>query len=243
MAKCLNCNHDVDGKFCSECGQKTATHRLTSHQIVHDLQHVFLHLDKGVLKNVQTIWKPQMIREYISGKRVGFYNPVILLFLVAGVMAYIEHTFHLDIQVDNSPVSNEKMRLFGYTLTTLYLNFAKFFEVAMVLPLSWMAYILFRKGTGYNWVENLYIQSFIVCNMNIIGIVTYPLLRLMGPLVSLNVFTISLLVIFNFMVYVPETKRVNHFFRTLLVVLGSYFLYLLLFVSGVLLYMKIKGML
>lgn len=243
MAKCLNCYHDVNGKFCSECGQKAATHRLTSHQIVHDLQHVFLHLDKGVLKNVQTIWKPQMIRDYISGKRVGFYNPVILLFLVAGVMVYIEHTFHLDIQVDNAPANNEKMHLFGFTLATFYVKYSKFFEVAIVLPLSWMCYLLFKKETGYNWVENLYIQAFIVCNMNMIGILAYPMLRLMGPLVSLNIITISLLIMFNFIIYAPEPKRLNHFFRAMMVVTGSYVLYILFFVTGILLYMKIKGML
>src|SRR4051812_15937136 len=46
---CLNCGYEVINNFCSNCGQSTATHRLSiGHFVVHDLIHSIWHVDRGI---------------------------------------------------------------------------------------------------------------------------------------------------------------------------------------------------
>ena len=47
---CLNCANELSGKYCSECGQKADTHRITFRNFVsHDLLHGTFHIEKGIL--------------------------------------------------------------------------------------------------------------------------------------------------------------------------------------------------
>ena len=46
--QCTNCGNTFTGKFCNRCGQKEA-HRITIAHVAHDLVHVFLHADKGIV--------------------------------------------------------------------------------------------------------------------------------------------------------------------------------------------------
>lgn len=53
---CLNCNSKIDGKFCSNCGQNTETHRLSfPHFLLHDIIHGTFHLDKGILFTIKKV--------------------------------------------------------------------------------------------------------------------------------------------------------------------------------------------
>jgi len=48
--QCLNCGKRVTDKFCSSCGQKTDTHRITFKNFIsHDLLHGTFHLEKGIV--------------------------------------------------------------------------------------------------------------------------------------------------------------------------------------------------
>ena len=85
---CLNCNFDVDNKFCPSCGQKTDTHRIVmKHFVMHDLLHGVWHLEKGILFTLkETIIRPgQAALDYINGKRVRYYNVFYLALLVIGL--------------------------------------------------------------------------------------------------------------------------------------------------------------
>ncbi|ESU25140.1 hypothetical protein FEDK69T_01070 [Flavobacterium enshiense DK69] len=47
---CLNCDTSLSGKFCSNCGQKTDTHRITfKHFIMHDVLHGVWHFESDIL--------------------------------------------------------------------------------------------------------------------------------------------------------------------------------------------------
>ncbi len=87
--KCLNCNSDVVGDFCSTCGQKTSTKRFSlKHFITHDLIHGVFHLDKGLLFTIKELFtRPgHSIREYVQGKRIKHFNyfTAILILIAKG---------------------------------------------------------------------------------------------------------------------------------------------------------------
>ena len=91
---CLNCQQPASGKYCSNCGQKTDTHRITlKHFLAHDLLHGFWHLDRGILFTVkEAIVRPgKAALDYISGKRVRYYNVFYLSLLLIALNVVLWH--------------------------------------------------------------------------------------------------------------------------------------------------------
>lgn len=94
--KCLNCDKELSGNFCSGCGQKADTHRISlKHFFFHDVLHGTFHVEKGMLFTA----KEAMLRpgkaalDYIAGKRIRYYNVFYLILITAGVMLFIRHFF------------------------------------------------------------------------------------------------------------------------------------------------------
>lgn len=95
-AHCLNCNEIVSKKFCPNCGQKTDTHRITlKHFFAHDIIHGMWHFERGILFTLkQAIVRPgQAALDYISGKRIRYYNVFYLSLLVIGLNILLLHFY------------------------------------------------------------------------------------------------------------------------------------------------------
>lgn len=90
MTTCLNCGIKFEGKFCHNCGQKGSTGRLDFHHISHDFQHSLFHLDKGIFYNFRTIAYPKLILEYVKGKRINFFSPILYVLLISGLLNYLK---------------------------------------------------------------------------------------------------------------------------------------------------------
>jgi hypothetical protein len=93
---CLNCNEPISLKFCHNCGQKTDTHRITfNHFITHDILHGVWHFERGIIFTM----KEAMIRpgkaalDYISGKRIRYYNVFYLILLLIGLNIFLSHYY------------------------------------------------------------------------------------------------------------------------------------------------------
>lgn len=94
--RCLNCDKELSDKFCSGCGQKADTHRISlKHFFFHDVLHGAFHIEKGMLFTA----KEAMVRpgkaalDYIAGKRIRYYNVFYLILITAGFMLFIRHFF------------------------------------------------------------------------------------------------------------------------------------------------------
>jgi hypothetical protein len=93
---CLNCNELVTKKFCPNCGQKTDTHRITfKHFITHDLLHGVWHIEKGILFTLkEALLRPgKAALDYISGKRIKYYNVFYLSLLAIGFNVLLLHFY------------------------------------------------------------------------------------------------------------------------------------------------------
>jgi hypothetical protein len=91
---CLNCAEMTARNFCSNCGQKTDTHRITlKHFLLHDLLHGVWHFEKGMLFTVrEIIVRPgKASLDYIKGKRIGYYNIFYLSLLVIALDVLLIH--------------------------------------------------------------------------------------------------------------------------------------------------------
>ena len=241
MTQCLHCAHEFEGNHCPNCGQKASTSRLTFRQVAHDLQHSLLHLDKGVVKNIRSIWQPSLIRGYIAGQRAGFFNPIVLLLFVCGVMAFVEQHFQVKMAQQQEGSSTSTAYHVGQTAAALYHEWAKYLEAFLVIPFAVFAWLFLKKKTGYNLIEHLYAQSFVVCNMNLLGLLMYPILRHYSPVFALNFMAMGLLILLNYGVYTHVTNKFARFLVADLVVGLGYFTFILIFLLTAWVVVEVKG--
>lgn len=119
---CLNCGTAFTNKFCSNCGQKTDTHRITpKHFFYHDILHGVWHLDKGILFTLHgTIIRPgQAALDYIKGKRILYYNVFYLCLILIGLNVFLNTIFvkfeeadYTTTEVDRFIEQNAKIFIF-----------------------------------------------------------------------------------------------------------------------------------
>ncbi len=108
---CLNCGKALTDAFCSGCGQKADTHRITfKNFIFHDVLHGTFHLDKGILFTAkQALTRPgKAALDYIAGKRKPFYNVFYLILITIGLMLFTRHIGHLLNNPDESIVQSKE---------------------------------------------------------------------------------------------------------------------------------------
>jgi Protein of unknown function (DUF3667) len=109
MTTCKNCDNQIIGNFCSNCGQQAKLKRIDKHYISHEVLHL-LHFEKGFFYTVkELITKPgNSIREFINENRNKHMKPVAFLILTSLLYTLIAHFFHAD-EIYNSKEKN----LFG----------------------------------------------------------------------------------------------------------------------------------
>jgi hypothetical protein len=89
--RCLNCDSPITppARFCAHCGQRTDTARLRLGDVVRDLMHSFVNVERGpVVFAWALVTRPGSVaREYVEGKRRRHYGPFATLAVVVGVTA------------------------------------------------------------------------------------------------------------------------------------------------------------
>ncbi|SFI84160.1 DUF3667 domain-containing protein [Myroides guanonis] len=111
---CLNCKKELTGKYCSGCGQKADTHRITFNNFIsHDVLHGIFHIEKGMLFTAkQALIRPGTASlDYIAGKRKPYYNVFLFILLTIGLMLFLKH-FYNDLLINQGrPLSNDSINL------------------------------------------------------------------------------------------------------------------------------------
>lgn len=163
---CKNCEHVFQGNFCSNCGQKTNTVRLDWHYIQEELKYTFLHINKGLLYTIKELFtRPgDSVREFLEGKRIKHYKPILLVFVLAGLNGLLSHYFHLEkvfTKLDKLNASEQQSKL-GLNQSEIYnwiIDHYALIELGLLPLISICSWLAFKKW-GYNYVENIIINSY-----------------------------------------------------------------------------------
>lgn len=152
---CLNCGHRISGEFCSHCGQKSDTARITPHSLFkNDILGSIGHIEAKFFQTIQKVLLSpgKIAAEYISGKRIKYYNLFSLLLILFGFNVLALH-FYLDLaSIDIYKESSAFIDFFSkYSKATLF----------VLLPiLALNARILFKR-IEWNLAEHIIIA--VVC--------------------------------------------------------------------------------
>ncbi|WP_445452688.1 DUF3667 domain-containing protein [Flavobacterium sp. 25HG05S-40] len=165
---CKNCEHSFAGNFCSNCGQKTNTVRLNWTYLKDEANYTILHFNKGFLYTIRELFtRPgDTIREFLEGKRVKHYKPILLVFVLAGINGYLASQLDIKETFKEFDYSNNMNKREQAAFMTEYMKCVKWafghwslMEIFALPIVSLVSWISFRKW-GYNFIENVIINSF-----------------------------------------------------------------------------------
>ncbi|MDR2206264.1 MAG: DUF3667 domain-containing protein [Flavobacteriaceae bacterium] len=197
---CLNCGQKTVNNFCSVCGQKTNTHRITiKHFFMHDLLHGTFHIERGILFTAkEALLRPgKAALDYIVGKRVKYYNVFYLILILIGINILLGGG--LNEMVANQSQDKEGDKMFSEILG----KYTKQIIFAFVPIFAVNSFLIFRRKK-LNFAELLVVAGMIFLGMMIIsimgGVVLYfddykpleTLWRIMYLIVSLGSFMFML---------------------------------------------------
>ncbi|MBW8361168.1 MAG: DUF3667 domain-containing protein [Kaistella sp.] len=250
--RCKNCSQHLlmHQKFCHECGQKTATHRINFHFLVHEIQHGIFHVDGGILYTLQELFtRPgHTLREYIAGKRQQHFKPLMLVLILGSVCALFQYFLKGKKKIAD-PSENLSVNL-SQSEASKYIDFKGFitylkeisewlgnhfaFTVLLMIPVAAFGFYLGFRKYRYNYPEWLIIMLFLTGQSLAVYMLFIFLNHFAGInnslfyLISWAMITVSLIQLFN-----DRMKR-NVIFRSMWSMFLSYLLSFLYLIFGIL---------
>lgn len=137
---CLNCGNRISDEFCSHCGQKTDTARITPHSLIKsDILGSVWHVEARFFRTLKhVLFNPgRMAMDYISGKRVKYYNLFSLLLILFGFNVLALH-FYLDLNPQEIPDSSDN-------IVDFFSKYSKTILFGLIPILALNGWIMFRR--------------------------------------------------------------------------------------------------
>lgn len=210
-SKCLNCETELKGNYCQQCGQKASTQRMSfSSFIKHDLLHGILHLDKGIIYTIKSlIYQPgYAAANFIKGKRVVHYNIFALFIIVVGLKTLFDlkgapHSHIFDSV--NGQASDE-------IINTTIQKYFKLLYFLCIPVISLFSFIFFRK-LRYNFIEHIVLNCFLFSG----GFFYALLISLFSFITKIDttLYWVPIMMLYFFIGYYQAGKAVYNWFNWL----------------------------
>lgn len=198
---CLNCNATVEENYCPNCGQKKFK-RIDKTYILEELQYTVLHTNKGFLYSIKRIIKNPgtTAREFIEGKRVKHYKPILLVFVLSGISSFIAYKFLGLTEMMTAHYATATSNVSSQFLTK-YLSFLSSFTSLLLLlslPLLGIITKLCFRTWGQNYYEHVVMNAYILAYYLLCCIlIVYPIIYIFknNPSTAIAISNSSLLLI------------------------------------------------
>ena len=103
---CLNCGEEFKGNYCPRCGQSVKEKKLSFHSVIDNVMAGLTNVGYGFWRtSLEMFFRPgYMVRDFIKGKRVNYFKPFQMLFVMAAVFSVEVALLHPQIsQTDSQP--------------------------------------------------------------------------------------------------------------------------------------------
>lgn len=106
--QCANCQHELNGPFCSQCGQPARNRRGPFLKMVSDITEDIFNFDSKFYKSIlQLLFKPgYLTRQFIDGRRFSILPPVRMYLVVSILFFFIFQIPNIDVSDNNVYVGN-----------------------------------------------------------------------------------------------------------------------------------------
>ncbi|MEC4054383.1 DUF3667 domain-containing protein [Myroides odoratimimus] len=194
---CTNCNHIVTQNFCSNCGQKKYS-RLNKNYLLEELYEVVVYTNKGFLYSLKKVVSNpgKTAREFIDGKRVNHYKPILLSFVLSGISTLISfQLIGLGKPLANLNSKNPESNKIMSEFLAYFTNYNSFIMLLCIPFFALLTKLTFRKW-GHNYYEHLVMNAYILSFITILNtVIVYPItyFYITDPDAVYNILGLSLL--------------------------------------------------
>lgn len=169
---CRNCQHEVLANFCGNCGQKKHK-RIDGKYIKDEMQYVLVHTNKGLFYTVKRLMRAPgtTALEFVEGSRVNHYKPILLVFLIAGISAFITNTFihPMEVMAKADGIFKQKNAVDMGKFGDWMFHYQSVFMLIVLPIIAFFSWIAFRKW-GRNFPENVVAMAFLYAAITVFSI-------------------------------------------------------------------------
>ncbi|WP_071145401.1 DUF3667 domain-containing protein [Bacteroides ihuae] len=195
---CNNCYAEFEGNYCSNCGQSRYSTRFTYKSVLQNILHGLVNVDGSFFFTVKELFtRPgYMINDYIAGRRVIYFRPIQMLFILGALYMLLMHSLHpvaADVSNKIVEVDNVNLNLNDYNLVhwlkspfiqsvirmlQQWFSGNKALEILCTLPIyalatRWAFHGRFHNQ-HYNLVEFIFVRAYAACQILIASIILLP---------------------------------------------------------------------
>jgi hypothetical protein len=252
--ECKNCGETLHGEYCSACGQKLITQRLTLRHIFSELFNIITNVDRGFLHTAKMLLVApgEMIRNYLQGQTRRYYPPLRYVVLLVAISVAINLWFgvfdqqqsEISSMMGEQPKVNEEVQRVQQQFNEGLKKYLNVIPLVLIPIISLFSYLFFRKK-GWNYAEHLVLNAYLQGQLALIGL---PFI-ITGVAVSMHfavqaMYAILIIGIFYAAYVYKNFFRVNMlqaFLKYLFTFLITYFIFMLVGAIGMIAYLISSG--
>ncbi|WP_258097635.1 DUF3667 domain-containing protein [Marinoscillum pacificum] len=186
---CKNCDEVVTGKFCSNCGQSAKISRINWRNFINQVTESVFLVNKGFFYTLFKLFtKPgQSIRNYLDGKRKGFYQPI------AYVLVLSTFYFLLSQLSDKNTLLTNILSGFFFdeakndTRIVSYLSWVSdhhAYITLLLIPVFSLASFVAFIGHQVNYLEHLVLNAYVTGQQAIIYALLLPFPEIIPTIIA-----------------------------------------------------------
>lgn len=175
---CKTCESAVVGVYCPHCGQRHRERRITMRSIAIELFQLLTNLERGLWHTILGLVRDpgKVIRDYLEGATVLYFQPFRFLLLTAGISALVSSFVDFDKVVEMATnMGGVEMTPEAKAIQTKTVHSLLRYTTALIslsVPLSsigtYLAYRKFRSTYAEHMVANAYLYGL----LSLLSIVT-----------------------------------------------------------------------
>ena len=222
---CKNCGKTSEGNFCSHCGQKTSTDKITFRYLLRNAINTITNLDRGLLYNFYhlTIDFRNTVMGYLDGKRIQVFNPIS--YAIIGVSLLLIVDAQLSRAIPLPPGQNPlavQAQLSSYNAGYEYGKFLaqgnnfKYFWLLGILAYALPAALFYRQR---KLVEHFVIQAFVIGHSAFLTLPFFPLFQvkfILHPALWISLFSL------NIWAYWKMDRQLNSILFTPIIIISGF---------------------
>ena len=228
--RCLNCQNDVNGKFCSNCGQKVNLTKINFKEISAEFLAAIANYDAPFPRTViQMFVNPgKLNREYLAGKRKTYYSAARYLVICLAITILTIELLDYDPVGLEFRMSEEQMAEMSKQDEVIagrfFHEYVNFFIFIFPFAIGLMARLFFRREQ-YNLTEMVAFGFFVAGQFLLINTVFIPIITFYPSFFKITTYLILMYITFAFYSMFKPKKKILGLVRSFFASLLSFILY------------------
>ncbi|MBO3100287.1 DUF3667 domain-containing protein [Gelidibacter pelagius] len=237
---CKNCEQNINGNFCSNCGQKSKVRRVDFKYLLEEIPNSIFQINRGFLFTLKELFiRPgHCIREFLEGKRKNHFKPLAFI-IFTSTLYVISHYFLGNQTFIDDAISGFKAG--GKVENSSIIDWISKNQTYVILLLvpffSLASYLAFLKSK-YNYFEHLVLNIYITGQQMFIYFIFSFIFDRNGLLILLP---LLLGMAFNFWAYFQFFSKKNTFKKVFLILL-TYIIFAIIIFIGVFIAAALKAL-